>query len=79
MQFSWGCDGPTKENENDKTLCKFYDYAKQNNTPVFFVAGAFKFIFCIRTRAILWYKRPQKKSNNTLPDDPEHGGYQIKN
>jgi hypothetical protein len=37
----------------DNMLYKFFYYAKQNNTPVFFVAGAIKFIFCIRTCAIL--------------------------
>jgi hypothetical protein len=37
----------------DNMLYKFFYYAKQNNTPVFFVAAAFKFIFCICTCAIL--------------------------
>jgi hypothetical protein len=52
---------------------------ENSGIQVFFVADAFKFIFCIRASAILRYKRPEKKSKYTLPHGAEYGSYQIKN
>ena len=68
-----------KKKEQNHKRSKIRIAHEHTGIQVFFVADAFKFIFCIRASAILRYKRPEKKSKYTLPHGAEHGGYQIKN